>query len=332
MGAGKSKLKPLGARASSSTSTTTVSELVLSNILTDDDMERLCAQSKFNSDELRHLHAAFKEHGASVSRETFNNVLRNLDVFGLKLVADTPLAYGLWKQLTQEADRVEEEDENDDNQVHFDEFVLGLSKVIKGSVEEKAAMTFLLFDKDKDGFVSRRELFDFYSDTYDALMARLKRQSAVDKYVGAELQTFQDELVASLRVRFERQLNVILNQLMAALDRDGDGRLTAREFAKFLQTGPVVVASLELHTDDADMPCSAADAAKHSSLQAQAPLSLLGAGGQIRQQASSSSRRRRQAKGQGQEAGESAASAAPSSSSSKGKTKKSPRRKPKKVK
>ena len=48
---------------------------------------------------------------------------------------------------------------------------MGLSILIRGSLEEKLKWTFSLYDQDRDGFISREEMEDVVGSVYD-LMGR----------------------------------------------------------------------------------------------------------------------------------------------------------------
>lgn len=55
--------------------------------------------------------------------------------------------------------------------VYFQEFVLGLSTLSRGSVEEKLRWTFSLYDINGDGFITREEMTDIVTAIYE-LMGR----------------------------------------------------------------------------------------------------------------------------------------------------------------
>lgn len=51
------------------------------------------------------------------------------------------------------------------------DFVVGLSILIRGTYEEKLRWTFSLYDQDRDGFISREEMEDVVGSIFD-LMGR----------------------------------------------------------------------------------------------------------------------------------------------------------------
>ena len=53
----------------------------------------------------------------------------------------------------------------------FQDFAVGLSILIRGSLEEKLRWTFSLYDQDRDGFISREEMEDVVGSVFD-LMGR----------------------------------------------------------------------------------------------------------------------------------------------------------------
>merc|ERR1712008_295668 len=62
-------------------------------------------------------------------------------------------------------------DHEDSGIITFEDFVIGLSILLRGSVEEKARWMFLLYDQDRDGFISREEMEDVVGSVFD-LMGR----------------------------------------------------------------------------------------------------------------------------------------------------------------
>jgi Ca2+-binding EF-hand superfamily protein len=53
----------------------------------------------------------------------------------------------------------------------FQDFVVGLSILIRGSLEEKLRWVFTLYDQDRDGLISREEMEDVVGSVFD-LMGR----------------------------------------------------------------------------------------------------------------------------------------------------------------
>ena len=162
--------------------------------------------------------------------------------------------------------------------VSLDEMLAGLPQVLKSPYQERLALTLLVYDTNRDGLVSRQEMTDMYRGTYSALIGRLRRQATPPQAVHLpKSQQFQDEMVASLAVRFNAQLDRILDQLFLALDADGDQMLTEAEFFTFLKTVPIVSAQYELHYNKDGLPAPKHAAEFHKIVSGNAPLSLLSA-------------------------------------------------------
>ncbi len=53
----------------------------------------------------------------------------------------------------------------------FQDFVVGLSILVRGTLEEKLRWTFSLYDQDRDGLISREEMEDIVGSVFD-LMGR----------------------------------------------------------------------------------------------------------------------------------------------------------------
>lgn len=50
-------------------------------------------------------------------------------------------------------------DQQNDGVVHGDEWIVGLSVLLKGTQEERIRYTFTIYDLNNDGFISREEIF-----------------------------------------------------------------------------------------------------------------------------------------------------------------------------
>ena len=127
-------------------------------------------------------------------------------------------------------------------------------------------MTFSVFDRDRNGYVSRDELKDMYISTYRALINALRVTLTPPEFVdNAEANKFQDELVKNLQEKFVVIMEDVSKNIMREMDKDEDGKLTKDEFRDFVLAHPFVKASYQLkftrdggqpaYQDDGTTPC-----------------------------------------------------------------------------
>jgi len=277
--------------------------------------------------ELQNIQEAFhsvfdndKKETHYVTDSNYNAILAQLDDFGFHQVAYTPLSRGLWKILTTKqqqqqpkasssssssASTIETsqnssssstnvcDSETSYSSLSLEQFIQGLNAVVHATKSEKAKMTFQVFDKDGDGLISREELHQFYLETYEALMERLRNEILPKHFQRlSETEAFQKKLVETLRVQFLKQLDQILDQFIDMLAND-NGEMTRRRFTKFLSMGPIVAAQYEIHLDESGKPTSAQAAKTSKMLKLQTPLSFLNTGKTSQEKRKKRKRRRK---------------------------------------
>ena len=81
---------------------------------------------------------------------------------------------------------------------------MGLSILIRGSLEEKLRWTFSLYDQDRDGFISREEMEDVVGSVFD-LMGRTGDPAA-------------EEEIINERVNFIFEVSYLRNNLASRND------------------------------------------------------------------------------------------------------------------
>ncbi len=131
-------------------------------------------------------------------------------------------------------------DENGDNEVNFKEFVCALSVLCdKGTLEEKIAFTFKVYDIDGDGHIDKDELFGL-------LKASLIESMVMDIP--------------------EEALHALVDQTFSEADDNTDGYISFEEYKQLVMTNPNIVNSIRIdHTiitgENADKPGNAASTA-----------------------------------------------------------------------
>eukprot|EP00095_Tigriopus_kingsejongensis_P010694 maker-scaffold261_size233860-snap-gene-1.29 protein:Tk10694 transcript:maker-scaffold261_size233860-snap-gene-1.29-mRNA-1 annotation:"hypothetical protein TcasGA2_TC000296" len=116
-------------------------------------------------------------------------------------------------------------DRNDSGVITFQDFVVGLSILIRGTLEEKLRWTFSLYDQDRDGVISREEMEDVVGSVFD-LMGRTGDPVA-------------EEAIVAERV----------DQIFQKMDLNGDGVVSIEEFLETCQNDETISRSVQAFTN-----------------------------------------------------------------------------------
>ncbi|XP_071288720.1 Kv channel-interacting protein 4 isoform X2 [Agelaius tricolor] len=120
-------------------------------------LELLEAQSKFTKKELQILYRGFKNECPSgvVNEETFKEIYSQFFPQG----DSTTYAHFLFNAF----------DTDHNGSVSFEDFVMGLSVLLRGTVQEKLNWAFNLYDINKDGYITKEEMLDIMKAIYDMM-------------------------------------------------------------------------------------------------------------------------------------------------------------------
>ncbi|XP_062899441.1 Kv channel-interacting protein 4 isoform X1 [Mobula hypostoma] len=120
-------------------------------------LEQLEAQTKFTKKELQILYRGFKNECPSgiVNEETFKEIYAQFFPQG----DATTYAHFLFNAF----------DTDHNGSVSFEDFVLGLSVLLRGSIQDKLKWAFNLYDINKDGYVTKEEMLDIMKSIYDMM-------------------------------------------------------------------------------------------------------------------------------------------------------------------
>ncbi|XP_039396888.1 Kv channel-interacting protein 4 isoform X3 [Mauremys reevesii] len=120
-------------------------------------LELLEAQSKFTKKELQILYRGFKNECPSgiVNEETFKEIYSQFFPQG----DSTTYAHFLFNAF----------DTDHNGSVSFEDFIMGLSILLRGTVEEKLNWAFNLYDINKDGYITKEEMLDIMKAIYDMM-------------------------------------------------------------------------------------------------------------------------------------------------------------------
>uniref|UniRef100_A0A8C6TF58 Potassium voltage-gated channel interacting protein 3 n=1 Tax=Neogobius melanostomus TaxID=47308 RepID=A0A8C6TF58_9GOBI len=166
-------------------------------------LEQLQAQTKFTRKELQSLYRGFKNECPSglVDEETFKSIYSQFFPQG----DATTYAHFLFNAF----------DINRNGSIRFEDFVIGLSVLLRGSVTEKLNWAFNLYDINKDGYITKEEMLAIMTSIYDMM-------GTIDP---------------------NRTLLLLFLQKM---DRNRDGVVTIEEFIETCQKDENIMSSMQL--------------------------------------------------------------------------------------
>ncbi|XP_078272677.1 guanylyl cyclase inhibitory protein isoform X2 [Rhinoraja longicauda] len=124
-------------------------------------------------------------------------------------------------------------DDNRDDLVDYREYVTAVSLLIQGTAEEKLKWSFKLYDKDKDGAISRAEMLE--------IMQTIYKMSLAASLTNVDLQTAEE----------------CTERMFTRLDKDRDAVISRREFVEGALGDAWVRAMLECNPSTVEVPPSA---------------------------------------------------------------------------
>jgi len=206
-------------------------------------------KTNFEDGEIQKLFVIFEElvgEKQALNRDEFQQALGNLADYDLAKFKGLPMGVRLFDVL----------DKNKDGLLDLQEFFLGMSLLCHGSDEAKIDLTFKVFDRDGNGFITQDELKEMYITTYQALMNTLRTTLTPPEFVeNAEANKFQDKLIHDLQKKFEGIMQGVAKNIMREMDKSDNGKLTKEEFKEFVLANPFVKASYQLKfTKDSGQP------------------------------------------------------------------------------
>ncbi|XP_072302626.1 Kv channel-interacting protein 1b isoform X1 [Eucyclogobius newberryi] len=120
-------------------------------------LEQLEAQTNFTKQELQILYRGFKNECPSgvVNEETFKHIYAQFFPHG-----DASMyAHYLFNAF----------DTTNNGSIKFKDFVMGLSILLRGTLQEKLEWTFHLYDINRDGYINREEMTEIVRAIYDMM-------------------------------------------------------------------------------------------------------------------------------------------------------------------
>ncbi|XP_055485979.1 Kv channel-interacting protein 2 isoform X4 [Psammomys obesus] len=165
-------------------------------------LEQLQEQTKFTRKELQVLYRGFKNECPSgiVNEENFKQIYSQFFPQGDSSTYATFLFNAF--------------DTNHDGSVSFEDFVAGLSVILRGTVDDRLNWAFNLYDLNKDGCITKEEMLDIMKSIYDMM----------GKYT-----------YPALREEAPREH---VESFFQKMDRNKDGVVTIEEFIESCQQDP----------------------------------------------------------------------------------------------
>ncbi|KAL4640309.1 Kv channel-interacting protein 4-like isoform X2 [Arapaima gigas] len=173
-------------------------------------LEKLEAQTRFSKKELQILYRGFKNECPSgvVNEETFKSIYSQFFPQG----DASRYAHFLFNAF----------DTDHNGSVSFEDFVLGLSTLLRGSVQEKLNWAFNLYDINKDGYITKDEMLDIMRAIY-SMMGRCTYPVLKDDTPRQHVEMF-----------FQK------------MDKNKDGVVTIEEFIDCCQKDENIMRSMQL--------------------------------------------------------------------------------------
>jgi Ca2+-binding EF-hand superfamily protein len=122
-----------------------------------DNLDEITAATKFSKNEIRWVYRAFKQEcpSGAINEFTFKNIYAKFFPLG----DSSQYAHYVFATL----------DRKQSGTITFRDFMLGLSVVMKGTLQERLRWAFSLYDVNHDGYITRSEMFAVISAIYDLM-------------------------------------------------------------------------------------------------------------------------------------------------------------------
>ncbi|XP_066957671.1 calsenilin-like isoform X2 [Macrobrachium rosenbergii] len=173
-------------------------------------LEQLSKATRFTKEELQFMYRGFKQECPTgvISEETFKEIYGKFFPLG-----DSAMyAHYVFGTLDQDGSGT----------ITFGDFIMGLSVLLKGTLQERVNWIFNLYDINNDGYITKEELIDIVTSIYDLM--------------GDQANPGIDDNTAVHHV----------DKIFQKLDLNNDGVVTMDEFMEYCSKNESVIHSLNL--------------------------------------------------------------------------------------
>lgn len=173
-------------------------------------IEHLMTVTEFSRKELKQLYRNFKNDCPTgiVNEETFKGIYGQFFPYG---DADN-YAHYVFRAF----------DPHDEGYINFEQFAVGLSALLRGSLEDRLQWTFRLYDINHDGYITREEMLTIIKSVYKLLGKCVNPPLTEDNYIEHTDQIFEK------------------------LDQNKDGLVTMEEFFESCSKDDSIVKSMSI--------------------------------------------------------------------------------------
>jgi len=155
------------------------------------------------------LHQVFNETsgGKPLNKVQFNEALHQLEKHGLNDIKNTAISDALFSHF----------DSDGNGTLELQEFLSGLTLLCKGSIDDKVALTFQLYDTDNSKSIDRKEMSFMLSKSLESAfsMAGVGMQDGNKE----DMKTMMQELTTMM-------INIAVDAAFAQCDTNHDGKLS----------------------------------------------------------------------------------------------------------
>jgi len=169
-----------------------IEELELPHRYRPENLDLLCEATGFTEDQMKKIYRGFKTDCPTglITEEAFQGIYSKffphgapftwIDPYGTKRSSLRPnlkLTKKEKRELLLQQTNINSYshyifttlDQEENGIITFEDFVLGLSILVKGTLDEKLRWMFALYDQDKDGYISRDEMEQVVASVFDLM-------------------------------------------------------------------------------------------------------------------------------------------------------------------